>query len=214
MIGQDDWSEKTGNVSFFVEISAFNRNYSVYESMSHHTRDQDWRWRLSEQRFNLTILSQSEYALAKQKSRIVCFNGQRRTLAARENCEVMFSQNITIDHLGQITIELGDYFSFPDDFEYLSDDGNNKLSSIFQVSLLPNSFHRLNFTIEMTSYSASKLQGINRRKKIGERTVKELVGLSPENFLDSDRYKTTVKKSSNILVLKITFDSPWYVSVN
>ena len=214
MIGQDDWSEKTGNVSFFVEISAFNRNYSVYESMSHHTRDQDWRWRLSEQRYNLTILSQSEYALAKQKSRIVYFNGQRRTVSARENCEVMFSQNITIDHLGQITIELGDYFSFPDDFEYLSIDGEDKLSSSFQVSLLPNSFHRLNFTIEMTSYSASKLQGINRRKKIGERTVKELVGLSPEKFLDSDRYKTTVKKSSNIFVLKITFDSPWYVSVN
>ena len=107
----------------------------------------------------------------------------------------MFSNNITIDHLGQITIELGDYFSFPDNFEKLFNDGDLKLKSIFQVSLLQNSFHRLNYTIEMTSYSASELQGINRRKKIGERTVKELVGPSPEKFLDSDRYKSTVKKS-------------------
>jgi len=66
----------------------------------------------------------------------------------------------------------------------------------------------------MTRYSASEIQGINKRKKIVERTVKELVGSSPEEFLNPNRYKTTVKKSSNILVFKITFDSPWYVSVN
>jgi len=66
----------------------------------------------------------------------------------------------------------------------------------------------------MTSYSASEIQGFNRRKNIEERTVKELVGSSVKQFLDSDRYKTTVKKSSHILVFKITFDSPWYVSVN
>ena len=107
----------------------------------------------------------------------------------------MFSKNITIDHLGQITILLADYFSFPDNFEKLFNDGDSELKYIFQVSLLPNSFHKLNYTIEMTSYSASELQGINRRKKIGERNVKELVGSSPEKFLDSDRYKTTVKKS-------------------
>ena len=29
-IDENNWSEKTGNVSFFVEISAFNQNYSVY----------------------------------------------------------------------------------------------------------------------------------------------------------------------------------------
>ena len=126
----------------------------------------------------------------------------------------MFSKNITIDYLGQITIELGDYFSFPANFEELFNDGDMKLSSVFEVSLLPNSFHRLNYTIEMTSYSASELQGINRRKNIGESTVKELVGSSVEQFLDSDRFKTTVKKSSHILVFKVTFDSPWYVSVN
>jgi len=128
VIGEGDWSEKTGNVTFFVEISAFNRNYSVYESMSHHTREQDWRWRLSEHRFNLTILYHSEYALTRYYSRIVCFNGRRKILTARENCEVMFSQNITIDHLGQISIELGDYFSFPDDFVKLFNKGDSELN--------------------------------------------------------------------------------------
>jgi len=33
-IGEKDWREKTGNVTFFVEISAFNQNYSVYESQT------------------------------------------------------------------------------------------------------------------------------------------------------------------------------------
>jgi len=66
----------------------------------------------------------------------------------------------------------------------------------------------------MTSYSASEFQGILRRKKIEDRTVKELVGVSKENFMDSDRYETTIVKSSHILVFKIIFDNPWYVSVN
>ena len=69
----------------------------------------------------------------------------------------MFSNNITIDHLGQITILLADYFSFPDNFEKLFNDGDSELKYIFQVSLLPNSFHKLNYTIEMISYSASEL---------------------------------------------------------
>jgi len=125
----------------------------------------------------------------------------------------MFSKNITIDHLGQITIQLGDFFSFPDDFKKLFNEVDNELNSIFRVSILKNHFHSLEYSIKMTSYSASENLGINRAKSIGERTVKELVGSSPEKFLDSDRYKT-VKKSSNILVFKIIFDSPWYVSVN
>jgi hypothetical protein len=66
----------------------------------------------------------------------------------------------------------------------------------------------------MISYSAWELKGINRNKEIGERTVKELVGSSTEEFLNADRYKTTVKKTSNIIVFEITFDRPWYVSVN
>jgi len=40
------------------------------------------------------------------------------------------------------------------------------------------------------------------------------VGSSWEEFKDPDRYKTTVKKSSNILVFKINFESPWDVSVD
>jgi len=37
-IDEGDWSEKTGNVSFFIEISAFNQNYSVFEMMGKNTR--------------------------------------------------------------------------------------------------------------------------------------------------------------------------------
>jgi len=29
-IDEDNWNEKTGNVSFFVDISAYNQNYSVW----------------------------------------------------------------------------------------------------------------------------------------------------------------------------------------
>ena len=88
----------------------------------------------------------------------------------------MFSKNITIDHLGQITIELGDYFSFPDNFEKLFIDGDIKLSSVFQVSLLPNLFHKLNYTIEMVSFTTSKIVEMKRAKKMEEKSVKELVG--------------------------------------
>jgi hypothetical protein len=38
LIGENDWSEKTGNVSFFVEISAFNQNYSVWQGQTQNTR--------------------------------------------------------------------------------------------------------------------------------------------------------------------------------
>ena len=58
-IAENDWRERTGNVTFFVEISAFNQNYSVYSGQTHSTRSKDWRWRLSESRFNLTILHES-----------------------------------------------------------------------------------------------------------------------------------------------------------
>jgi len=152
VIGENDWHEKTGNVSFFVEISAFNQNYSVWQGQTHYSRSKDWRWRISEHRFNLTVLLQSEYVLARQKSRIICFNGRRRTLSARENCKTMTSKNITIDHLGQVTIELGGHFLFPDNFMKLFNDGSTELNSVFQVSLLQNSFHKLKYTIKMTSY--------------------------------------------------------------
>jgi hypothetical protein len=37
-IGENDWNEKTGNVSFFVELSAFNQNYSVWQGQTHYSR--------------------------------------------------------------------------------------------------------------------------------------------------------------------------------
>jgi len=61
VISDNDWSEKTGNVSFFVEISAFNQNYSVWQGQTISTRSSDWRWRISEHRFNLTILIEPAY---------------------------------------------------------------------------------------------------------------------------------------------------------
>ena len=65
----------------------------------------------------------------------------------------------------------------------------------------------------MVSYTASKVVGIKRGKKISERSKKELVGSDIEEFMDSDRYETTVKMSPHILVFKIIYDYPWSVSV-
>ena len=77
-----------------------------------------------------------------------------------------------------------------------------------------NEFHKLNYTIEMANYIPSKIEGEKRGKKIGERSVKELIGSSFEEFMDSDRYETYVLRTSHILVFKIIFDHPWQVSVN
>ena len=33
-IEKKDFREKTGNVTFFVQVSAFNQNYSIYASQS------------------------------------------------------------------------------------------------------------------------------------------------------------------------------------
>ena len=74
----------------------------------------------------------------RHTTRIVCFNGEIRTLTGKKNCETTVSKNITIDHLGQITIALGDYFSLPDNFEKDFNDGDIKLKSIFQISLAAN----------------------------------------------------------------------------
>ena len=154
-IAENDWREKTGNVTFFVEISAFNQNYSVYSGQTHSTRSKDWRWRLSESRFNLTILHESEYESVSEASRIICFNGQIRTLTRKENCKTTLSKNITIDHLGQITIVLGNYFSIPDNFKKAFNEGENELKSIFQISLAPNKFHNLTFRCEAVSHTSS-----------------------------------------------------------
>jgi len=60
-IAKDAWNEKIGNVSFFIELSAYNQNYSVYAGHTHYTRSSVWRWRRSESRFNLTILLKPDY---------------------------------------------------------------------------------------------------------------------------------------------------------
>jgi len=111
-----------------------------------------------------------------------------------------------MDHLGHITIKLGNYFSFPDNFEKLFNDGDIALSSIFKIRLAPNNQNeRSNFTLEMVSYTASKVVGIKRGKKIAERSRKELVGPDFEEFINSDRYETTLKRIPHILVFKIIF---------
>ena len=80
----------------------------------------------------------------------------------------------------------------------------------------------------MASYSDPKIVGKKRGKKIGERSVQELMGYKNfyfnrtdkvldvdfKEFMDSDRYGTTFIKSPHILVFKIIFDHPWDVSVN
>ena len=66
----------------------------------------------------------------------------------------------------------------------------------------------------MLSYTAPKFIGFQRGEKIEERTVKELIGSDLKEFMDSDRYETTVLMSQHILAFKMTFDDPWSVSVN
>jgi len=60
--------------------------------------------------------------------------------------------------------------------EKLFNDGDYELNSIFKISFSHNLFHKLNYTIEMVSYKASKIVGIKRAKKIEEKSIKELVG--------------------------------------
>jgi len=108
---------------------------------------------------------------------------------------------------------LGDYFSFPGNFKKLFNDIDSALNSIFKISLAPNKMHRSNFTCEMVSYTASKVVGITRGKKIAERSRKELAGSDFEEFIDSIRYETIVKRTPQILVFKMIFDNPWNVSV-
>ena len=155
IIAENHWSEKIGNVSFFIEISAYNQNFSVFSGQTHYTRSMEWRWRRSESRFNLTVLLKPAF-IEWQNTNILCFNGWEWTLTARKNCETMFSKHITIDHLGLITIELGEYFLFPDNFLKLFNEGDSGLKSIFQISLA----HKTPYTIEMVSYTVSKIRGI------------------------------------------------------
>ena len=66
----------------------------------------------------------------------------------------------------------------------------------------------------MLSYAAPKVIGMKRGKKIGERSVEELVGSDVEEFLNSDRYENFFIKSPHTLIFKTIFDYPWDVSVN
>ena len=65
----------------------------------------------------------------------------------------------------------------------------------------------------MVSYTAHEIDGIKRGKNIAESSWKEIVGPNFEEFIDSDRYETTVKWIPHILVFKLTYDYPWDVSV-
>ena len=118
-----------------------------------------------------------------------------------------------MDHLGHITIELGDYFSFPDNFEKLFNDGDSLLNSIFKISLAPNKFRSSDLIFEMVSYTVAKVVETKEGMKITESSWKEIVGQDSKKFMDSDRYETTVKWSPHILVFKIKYANPWNVSI-
>ena len=81
-----------------------------------------------------------------------------------------------MNHVGRVAIELGDYFSFPVNFKKLFNDGDVALKSIFRIILAANKFPSSNYTVEMLSYTASKVLSTESRKKIGQRTVEEIVG--------------------------------------
>ena len=124
------------------------------------------------------------------------------------------SKNITIDNLGQITIQLGEFFSFPDNFMKLFNNGDSEIKSVFKMGLETDQFLKVKYTVEMVSYIAPKILGIKRRKKIPERSVKELAGFSFEEFIDSNRYENTIKWRPHILIFKMIFENPWKVSFN
>jgi len=117
-----------------------------------------------------------------------------------------------MDHLGEIKLELADYFSFPKNFTELFNAGNSELKSIFEISLEPNPPHLLNYTIEMVSYTASEIKEIIKGEKIGESSVSELMGSSVEELLDSNRFTTNVTKTQQILVFNFKCTDPWLAS--
>ena len=66
--------------------------------------------------------------------------------------------------MGRVTIELGDYISFPYNFKKLFNDGDVALKSIFRIILAANKFPSSNYTVEMLSYTASKILSTESRK--------------------------------------------------
>ncbi len=47
--------EVVGNVSFFVEVAAFNSNYTYYRTLPYASQQKSWRWRRHTYGFNLSI---------------------------------------------------------------------------------------------------------------------------------------------------------------
>jgi len=88
-----------------------------------------------------------------------------------------------------MTLLLGDYMSFPDNFKKLFNDGDSEFKSIFKIDLIN---HKLNHTIEMLSYTASSVIEAKREKKIGEMSIKELVGSSVKEFKEYYQHRTKI----------------------
>jgi hypothetical protein len=78
--------------------------------------------------------------------------------------------------------------------------------------VIDDTFHKLNYSIEMVSFTT--ILRIKRGKKIGERSIKELVGPTFLEFKDSNRYETNISKTPHAIILKMTFIDPWSISVN
>ena len=85
VIAENDWREKTGNVTFLIEISAFNQNFSVYERQSQNTRMQLWRWRRAEYSFNLTVLHSEQELYVPHARHHQCIDRRARIII--KNCE-------------------------------------------------------------------------------------------------------------------------------
>jgi hypothetical protein len=73
--------------------------------------------------------------------------------------------------------------------------------------VIDNPFHKLNYTIDMVSFTT--ILGIKRSKKIGERSIKELVGQTFEEFKDSNRFETKISKTPHAIIFKLIFTDPW-----
>jgi len=115
-IDANDTREKTGNVSLFIELSAFNQNYSVFELMNKNTRRQMWRWRRATYGFNLTIVH-PEKELIESVSDNLCkkrfiANYKKEIIIGNEKmniCNPNFSQNITMSKTALVSLRLGDF---------------------------------------------------------------------------------------------------------
>ena len=145
VIDEDDGREKTGNVSFSVEISAFNQNHSVYASQAQSTKIQSWRWRVATYGFNLTIFHSMKELLESVsvnlcQKRIIA-NYKKKAQIGDETiniCAPNFSPNITMTRTGKATIKLTDTFLLPSDFEKLVKVNNTVIYNVFKFKVGQN----------------------------------------------------------------------------